>query len=151
NRDGRLEFQMLLLMDFLNEAPIEAVFAEVTGKPVGEKIKKFKEWCNLGVEDLDAGEEQKAALQVIYDHLDKLLVKRNFIIHGETREGAFRGKLSQIYRIGLVKDNLEYLDEFDRGEHGANIFDVSQIKAASEDCRKILEDIADLRASIPVG
>jgi hypothetical protein len=50
-----------------------------------------------------------------------------------------------------VKDNLEYLDEFDRGEHGTNIFDVSQIKAASEDCRKILKDIAELRASIPVG
>jgi len=71
--------------------------------------------------------------------------------HGETREGEFKRKPRQTYRVGLVKNNLEYLDEFDRGEHGPNIFDVSQVKAASQDCRKILKAIADLRSSIPVS
>src|SRR4029078_12999265 len=118
---GHLEFQMLLLMDFLNEAPIEALFAEPTGKPFGEKIKSFKAWCDLG-----AADAQKAALHAIYKDLDALLPKRNFIVHGETREGAFKGKPRRAYRVGLVKNNLEYLDEFDRGEHGPNIFDVSQ-------------------------
>jgi hypothetical protein len=46
---GRVEFQMLLLMDFLNEAPIEALFAETTGKPFGEKIKIFKTWNAPGL------------------------------------------------------------------------------------------------------
>jgi hypothetical protein len=94
---------------------------------------------------------QKAALQAIYKDLDALLPKRNFIVHGETREGEFKGKPRQTYRVGLVKNNLEYLDEFDRGEHGPNIFDVSQVKAASQNCRKILKAIADLRSSIPVS
>jgi hypothetical protein len=143
---GHLEFQMLFLMDFLNEAPIEAAFAETTGKPFGEKIKSFKTWCDSG-----APEAQKPALQAIYKSLDELLPKRNFIVHGETREGAFKGKPRQLYRVGLIKNNLEYLDEFDRGEHGRNTFDVSQVKATSQLCRKILGAIADLRASIPVS
>jgi hypothetical protein len=141
---GRLEFQMLLLMDLLNEAPIEAIFAETTGKPFGEKIKLFTEWCDHG-----AAPWRKPALKAIYHQLDALLSKRNFIVHGETREGAFKGKPRQPYRVGLVKNNLEYLDEFDRGEHGPNIFDVAQVRAATEDCRKILNDIEAFRASKP--
>jgi hypothetical protein len=141
---GSLEFQMLLLMDLLNEAPIEALFADTTGKPFGEKIKKFKAWCDLG-----AADERKPALLAIYKQLDALLEKRNFIVHGETREGAFKGKPRQPYRVGLVKDNLEYLDEFDRGEHGPNIFDVAQVRAATQDCRKIRKDIAALRGGRP--
>src|SRR5260370_15431484 len=107
---GRLEFQMLLLMDFLNEAPIEALFAATTGEPFGEKIKSFKAWLDLGAPDA-----QKPALQAIYKGLDELLPKRNFIVHGETREGAFKGKPRQPYRVGLIKNNLQYLDEFDCG------------------------------------
>lgn len=144
---GRLEFRMLLLMDFLNEAPIEALFAETTGKPFGEKIRSFKTWCNLG----GVPDAQKPALQEIYKNLDELLAKRNYLIHGETREGAFKGMPTQAYRVGLVKDNLEYLDEFDRGEHGPNIFDVSQVQAVSRLCRTILAAISSLRASIPVS
>jgi hypothetical protein len=143
---GRLEFQMLLLMDFLNEAPIEALFAETTGKPFGEKIRSFKAWCDLSVPAA-----QEAALRGIYKDLDALLPTRNFIVHGETREGKFEGKPRQIYRVGLVKNNLEYLDEFDRGEHGPNVFNVSQVKSASQSCRKILKAIADLRSSFPVS
>jgi hypothetical protein len=144
---GRVELQMLLLMDFLNEAPIETLFAETTGKPFGEKIKKFKTWCDFG----GVPGAQKAALQVIYKDLDELLPERNFLVHGETREGAFKGTPRQPYRVGLVKNDLEYLDVFDRGEHGPNIFDVRQVKAVSQLCRKILGAIADLRASIPVS
>jgi hypothetical protein len=117
---GRLEFQILLLVDFLNEAPLEAIFAETTGKPFGEKIKSFKTWCDFG----GVPDAQKLALQAIYKGLDELLPKRNFLAHGETREGAFKGMTRQLHRVGLVKNNLEYLDEFDRGEHGSNIFGV---------------------------
>jgi hypothetical protein len=144
---GRVEFQMLLLMDFLNEAPLEALFTETTGRPFGEKIKSFKAWCDLG----GVPGAQKPALQLIYKQLDELLPKRNFLVHGETREGSFNGKQRQPYRVGLVKNNLDYLDEFDHGEHGPNIFDVRQVQAVSQLCRKILTALADLRASIPVS
>jgi hypothetical protein len=144
---GHVEFQMLLLMDFLNEAPIEALFAETTGKPFGEKIKSFKAWCDFG----GVPDDQKPVLQAIYKDLDELLPNRNFLVHGETREGAFKGKPRQPYRVGLVKNNLEYLDEFDRGEHGPNIFDIQQVRAVSQLCRKILGALADIRASFLVS
>jgi hypothetical protein len=144
---GHVEFQMLLLMDFLNEAPIEALFAETTGKPFGEKIKSFKAWCELG----GVPDTQKPVLEEIYKKLDELLTKRNYLIHGETRDGAFKGTPPQAYRVGLIKNNLEYLDEFDRGEHGPNIFDVRQVQAVSQLCRTILAAISSLRASIPVS
>ena len=66
---GRVEFQMLLLMDFLSGTSIEHVFAETTGKPFGEKIKSFKTWCDFG----GGPSAQKLALQAIYKDLDELL------------------------------------------------------------------------------
>src|SRR2546426_12091533 len=35
---GRVEFRMLLLMEFLNEAPLEYLFDEYSGKTFGDKI-----------------------------------------------------------------------------------------------------------------
>ena len=93
---GRVEFRMLLLVDLTSEPPLEALFPEYAGKPFGAKIKWFKEYRDYyGVRD-----NQKAALQQIYKDLEELRVKRNFIVHGETWDGAFKGKPSQPYRLG---------------------------------------------------
>jgi hypothetical protein len=83
---GRVEFQMLLLMEFLNEAPLEEIFAKITGKPFGEKIKSFKTWCDFS----DVPNAQKLALHAIYKGLDELLPKRNFLVHGETAISEMR-------------------------------------------------------------
>jgi hypothetical protein len=61
---------------------------------------------------------------------------RNFLVHGETWEGAFKGKPRQPYRVGLVNKNLEYLDEFERAEHGPNVFDVQQVRDATRRCAR---------------
>jgi hypothetical protein len=47
----------------------------------------------------------------------------------------------QPYRVGVIKDNLEYLDEFDRGEHGPNVFSIKQVKDVSAECRDIIADL----------
>jgi hypothetical protein len=47
-----------------------------------------------------------------------------------------------------VKKNLEYLDEFERAEHGPNVFDVQQVGNATKRCAKIRQDLADLRDAI---
>jgi hypothetical protein len=138
---GRVEFRMLLLMDILNEAPLEALFDEYSGKTFGDKIKIFRKWCDFG----GVPDEHKAALQKVYKDLDELRPKRNFIVHGETWEGAFEGKPHQPYRVGLVKGNLEYLDEFERAEHGPNVFDVQQICAATKLCVRVHTELADMR------
>jgi hypothetical protein len=138
---GRVEFEMFSLMGFLTEARLDAVFKEITAKPFSEKIESFKKWCDWA----GVGPAQKPTLQAIYNDLHELLPKRSFLIHGETREGAFEGMPRQFYRVGLVKDNLYHLHEFDRGKHGPNIFDVRQVQAVSQLCRKILVAMANLR------
>jgi hypothetical protein len=45
---GRVEFRMLLLMDITNEAPLEALFDEYSGRTFADKINIFKKWCDFG-------------------------------------------------------------------------------------------------------
>jgi hypothetical protein len=105
---GRVEFRMLLFVDALGgleDPPLEALFDEYSGKPFGPKVEWFKKYCNHYV----LLDEQKEALKKVYKELDELLQKRNFIVHGETWEGAFKDRPRQHYRVGLVKKKLEYL------------------------------------------
>lgn len=141
---GRVEFRMLLLMDLINEAPLEALFDEYSGRTFADKIKTFKKWCDFG----RVPNEQKATLQRIYKELEDLRPVRNFLVHGETWDGAFKGKPRQAYRVGLVKKNLEYLDEFECAEHGPNVFDVEQVRAATKRCAEIHRDLSELRDAI---
>lgn len=141
---GRVEFRMLLLMDLINEAPLEALFDEYSGRTFADKIKIFKKWCDFG----SVPNEHKATLQRIYKELEDLRPVRNFLVHGETWDGAFKGKPRQAYRVGLVKKNLEYLDEFERAEHGPNVFDVEQVRAATKRCAEIHQDLTELRDAI---
>jgi hypothetical protein len=139
---GRVEFRMLLLMDLINEAPIEALFDECSGAfGFAKKIEIFTKWCNFG----GVPDEQRPTLQKVYKDLHELQYKRNFIVHGETWEGSFKGKSRQPYRLGLVRGNLEYLDEFERAEHGDNVFDIQQIRAATQLCVRVHGDLANMR------
>jgi hypothetical protein len=141
---GRVEFRMLLLMDLINEAPLEALFDEYSGRTFADKIKIFKKWCDFG----GVPDEHKATLQRLYKELDELRPIRNFLVHGETWEGAFKGKPYQPYRVGLVKKNLEYLDEFERADHGPNVFDVQQVRDATRRCAGIHQELTELRDAI---
>jgi hypothetical protein len=127
-----------------NEAPLEHIFAEYSGKPFHDKIKLFNEWVDFG----GVLESQKARLQQVYTDLEELRKKRNFLVRGETWEGKFDGGSRKPYRVGLVKGNLEYLHEFERGEHGPNVFDVGQVKAVTKFCIKIHEEIQVMRKEI---
>jgi hypothetical protein len=138
---GRVEFTMLLLMDYLNEAPLEHLFDVYAPKTFGPKIDCFKTWCALAA----VTDNKKPILQAIFNDLDELLPKRNNIIHGETWEGTFKGKPTQPYRVGVIKDNLQYLDEFERAQHGANVFDVQQVKDATMLCKRIRAALDRLR------
>ena len=60
-------------------------------------------------------------------------------------EGAFKGQPSRPYRVGVIKDNLDYLDEFDRGEHGENVFSVDEVREAVALCQDIRSDLDVLR------
>ena len=137
---GEVEFKMILLADYISEPGIEAIFADLSG-PFGPKIKAFKEWCNLsGVSDV-----KKPRLNRVYKKLDELLPKRNFLVHGETWDGQFKGKPKQPYRVGIIKKDSGYIDEFARGAHGDNVFSIEQVRAVTQQCLDIVADLDALR------
>jgi len=138
---GRVEFTMILFVDFISEAPIEHLFDEYSGKPFGPKIEWFKKWCEFS----GVSEEKWPTLNKVFKELDELLPKRNFLVHGETWEGTFKGQPPQPYRVGVIRKNLQYLDEFDRGEHGDNVFSVEQVRAVTQLCIGIRADLDVLR------
>jgi hypothetical protein len=136
---GRVEFLMIIYADYVNEAGIERIFADLSGT-FGHKIGAFKKWCDFGGSDKD-----KPRLAKLYKKLDELLPTRNFLVHGETREGVLEGKPKQPYRIGINLADLDHLDAFGRGEHATNVFDLGQIRAATKLCREIGAELSTLR------
>ncbi len=135
---GRVEFLMIVFADYISEPGIEAIFADFA---FGPKIAAFKKWCDFS----GVSKGKKPMLDRVYKKLDELLPKRNFLVHGETHEAAFKGKPKQPYRVGITKKDLDYLDQFDRGEHGENIFDIEEVGAATKLCRDIAADLHTLR------
>lgn len=133
---GELEFKMIRFADLISEAGIERIFSDLSG-PFGPKIAAFKDWCNLsGVSDT-----KKPILKRVYSGLDKLLPKRNLLVHGETWQGSIKGKPPQPYRIGIIKKELDYIEAFERGEHAENVFSVEQIREVTKECRAIIADL----------
>ncbi|MBQ8101711.1 MAG: hypothetical protein EKK35_22530 [Bradyrhizobiaceae bacterium] len=47
-----------------------------------------------------------------------------------------------------MKKNLEYLDEFERAEHGPNVFDVQQVRDSTRRCAEIHRDLTALRDAV---
>ncbi|MCW5693833.1 MAG: hypothetical protein KIT48_15850 [Pseudolabrys sp.] len=121
--------------------PLEHLFAIYASKTFGPKIDCFKAWCAPA----SVSEKNRPLLDRVYKDLESLLPQRNFIIHGETWDGALGGKPRQPYRIGVTADNLDYLDDFDRGKDGPNVFDVLRVREATDTCRKIRNDLEILK------
>jgi hypothetical protein len=51
------------------------------------------------------------------------------------------------YRIGIVRDNVDYLDDFEHSKHGPNVFNVEQVQAATKLCTQIITGLADIRSA----
>jgi hypothetical protein len=140
---GRVEFTMLMVVDLVSDAGIDALFDEYAGKTFGGKIKWFKEWC--AHRDEHFSDANRKLLQTTYKDLDELLPKRNSLVHGETYEEEFHGRGKQSYRVGVEKDNLEYLEEFSRGQKKGTIFDVQEVREATKLCARIRADLNTIR------
>ena len=137
---GEVEFKMILFANLISEPGIEAIFHDLSG-PFGPKIKAFKDWCELsGVSDA-----KRSLLDQVYSQLDGLLPKRNFLVHGETWLGQFKDKPKQPYRVGIIKKDVDYIDTFFRGEHGANVFSIEQVRAVTRECQGVAADLDKLR------
>jgi hypothetical protein len=142
---GRVEFTMLMVVDLVSEAPIEHLFDEYAGKTFGGKIRWFKECCAYYGDSFS--DANKNRLQHAYKDLDELLPRRNSLTHGETYQEEFRGTSKQAYRVGVEKDNLDYLEEFSRGEKKGTIFNVLQVHDATRLCVRIRSVLNAIRGA----
>lgn len=140
---GRVEFTVLMVVDLVSDAGIEYLFDEYAAKTFGGKVKWFKEWCAHCDENFS--DANKKLLQKAYKDLDALLPKRNSLVHGETYEEEFRDTGKQTYRVGVEKDNLEYLEEFSRGKKKGTIFNVQQVREAAKLCARMRADLNAIR------
>jgi hypothetical protein len=93
-------------------------------------------------------EKYKAELERIYAEMDGLLKKRNYLTHGETYEASFKGRPMAPYRVGVTKDNVDYLDDFDHAQHGDNVFSIQQVKDATALCLKIRNDLEAVKKDV---
>jgi len=134
---GRLELKMLLLGEMISEEPMEYLFEGYAKLTFGPKIDWLKKRCA----NSEPMKKYKAELDRIYTEMDGLLKKRNYLTHGETYEESFKGRPRAPYRVGMTKDNVEYLDDFDHAQHGDNVFDIQQVKDATNVCVQIRESI----------
>jgi hypothetical protein len=139
---GRVEFSMLLLVSLIRDEDIEWLFDQYSVKTFGPKIEWFKAWTS----DPEAfSPENKLILDQMYKDLAELLPKRNSLVHGETYEEEFKGRPKQPYRVGVIKKNIAYLDQFSRAQFGDNVFDIQQVKAATKLCVRIWKGINKIR------
>jgi hypothetical protein len=144
---GQVEFTMLMVVDLVSDAGIEALFDEYAAETFSGKVKWFRKWCAHTDEHFSAA--NKTRLRTIYKDLDELLPKRNSLVHGETYEEDLSGAGKQTYRVGVEKDNLEYLEEFSRGKKKGTIFSVQRVREDQTVCTNTGRLECDKRSNDP--
>jgi hypothetical protein len=78
---------------------MEEVFNEFMDKTMGDKIIEFKRVCD----SYQFTERQRAILNEINTELDRLVQKRNWIVHGTTYQIGKNADDAQPYRIGKTR------------------------------------------------
>ena len=140
---GRVEFVMLMVVSLVSEPDIEPLFLEYSKETLKQKIAWFRNYCGHYKENFSP--ENWARVQQVYNDLDELLPKRNSLVHGETYLEELKGKPRQPYRVGVEKDNIDYLTEFSRGEPKGSVFDIEQVHEVKRLCTKILAQLNAIR------
>ncbi|SDK27759.1 MULTISPECIES: hypothetical protein [Bradyrhizobium] len=125
---GRVELTMILLLMMMRDEDYEWIFDQMSEKPFGDKIKFFKKYT---ADESQFSPENLILRNQIYEDLDALLPQRNSIVHGETYEDQFKGRPKQSYRVGVIKNNIEYLEDYSMDKHGSNVFSVKQVQDAT--------------------
>jgi hypothetical protein len=139
---GRVELTMILLLMLIRDEDYERLFDEMSARTFGKKIEFFKEYTS---DDDQFTPENLILRDQIYKDLDDLLPQRNSIVHGETYEYQFGGRPKQPYRLGVIKKNIKYIEDFSMDKHGPNVFTVRGVKDATALGNSIWSNINKIR------
>lgn len=139
---GRVELTMVLLLMLIRDEDYEWLFDEMSKRTFQQKIEFFKLYTG---DDEQFTPENRILRDQIYKDLDELLPKRNSIVHGETYEHQFDGRPKQPYRLGVIKKNIKYIEDFTMDKHGPNVFTVRGVKEATGLGDRIWRNINKIR------
>ena len=139
---GRVELTMLLLLMMIRDEDYEWLFDEISKRTFRQKIEFFKLYTG---DDEQFSPDNLILRDQIYKDLDTLLPQRNSIVHGETYEDQFKGRQKQPYRVGVIKKNIKYLEDYSMDKHGPNVFSVKQEQDATALANQIWRNINRIR------
>jgi len=139
---GRVELTMILLLMMIRDEDYEWLFDQMSERTFGDKIKFFKLYTSNG-EQFSA--ENLVLRDQIYKDIDALLPQRNSIVHGETYEDQFAGRSKQPYRVGVIKKNINYIEDYSMDKHGPNVFTVNQVNDATALANRTWKNINKIR------
>ena len=112
------------------EHPSRDAFAYFNGKTFGGKINAFKGVCNA----YPFSDKHRTLLTEVYAELDRLLPKRNFIVHGITYQMGIGEQLPQPYRIGMTKGDKNFMNNaIANNLEGPHVFTTSGISDVTEE------------------
>jgi hypothetical protein len=80
--------------------------------------------------------------------LKELLPKRNLIIHGQTYEIGRGDEPPEMYRIGIKRDDSEYLNKFVADFDADHGFSTAKIEATTAFTKSIREKIAEVSVEL---
>jgi hypothetical protein len=139
---GRVELTMILLLMMIRDEDYEWLFDEMSKRTFGQKIVFFK----LYTSDDEAFSLENLFLRdQIFKDLDELLPRRNSIVHGETYEDEIGGRPKQPYRVGVIKKNVRYLEDYSMAKQGPNVFTIQQVRDATALCNRTWKSINKIR------
>lgn len=142
---GRVELTMILLLMMISDEDHEWLFDEMSKRTLGQKIDFFK----LYTSDHERFSPENLVLRErIYKDLDTLLPQRNSIVHGETYEDKFDGRPKQPYRVGVIKKNIQYIEDYSMDKHGPNVLTVKQVKEATALANRTWKNINNIRGVV---
>jgi hypothetical protein len=122
---SQVENMMLALVTvYRDDRPTDEVFVEFMNKTFGQKIATFK----ASYRNRDFNDAHRKILDDVEVELDRLLPKRNLIVHGTTYQLGKHGTPPQPYRIGMTKAG-EFMNEAIKQDFDApHVFTVDRIK-----------------------
>jgi hypothetical protein len=143
---SNLENIIVTLMMFCQpHRDFDDVHLEMLDKTFGVRLRGFKKICA----EYQFKAEHHATIDEALLALDKLLPRRNLIIHGTTFDVGFGNKEARAYRVGVPKGNIEYMQQFLRKaadvEHS---FSQEQVRQASADCRTLASKLGPIIADL---
>lgn len=117
------------------------VFVEFMGKTFGGKIDSFKAACRTH----PFTDAHRTTLLEVNKELDKLLPKRNFIVHGTTYQIG-RGDIpTQPYRIGMTRgDRYSMREVIEQNFNVPQAFTTDKIKSTTAEFVAVRATLADV-------